>query len=171
MTIIRPTTLLSLWLACNPVAGAEYVYEYEDEEASELASLIPVVTSFHREMKQSSKPMMVEFSTPWCAYCEALEAQVLEPLIRSNKYSDAIIIRKLEVDTYSDVIGFDGARYTTADISRKYDVDLYPTLVFFDASGREISERVVGITVLDYVAEEVDKAIKSAIAEVRIRSN
>ena len=169
MIMIRPTTLLCLWLFCNAAAGIEYVYDYEDED--ERSSLVPMVTSFHQEMKQDDKPILVEFSTPGCAYCEALEVQVLEPLIRSNKYSNAIIIRKLEVDTYSDVVGFDGVRYTTADLSRKYDVDLYPTLVFFDAEGREIGERVVGITVLNYVADEVDKAIEGAIAEVRNRTN
>ena len=166
--MIRPTTLLCLWLISSSVTGSGFVYEYEDEE--QHSSLIPTVVSFEQEMKQTGKPIMVEFSTPWCAYCEALESQILEPLIRSEKYSDAIIIRKLQIDTYSDVTGFDGQRYKTADFSRKYDVDLYPTLVFFDASGREISERVVGITVLDYVAEAVDKAIEDAISEARARS-
>ena len=74
-------------------------------------------------------------------------------------------------NTYSDVIGFDGKRYKTAEFSSKYGVDLYPTLVFFDTEGREISKRVVGITVLDYVAEAVDKAIEEAISEARTPSN
>ena len=169
MIVIRPTTLLFLWICCNPVAASGVVYQYEDDE--ERKSLIPAVLNFEQEMKQAGKPIMVEFSTPWCAYCEALEVEILEPLIRSDKYSDAIIIRKLQIDTYSDVIGFDGKRYKTAEFSRKYGVDLYPTLVFFDAEGREISQRVVGITVLDYVAEAVDKAIEEAISEAPAHSN
>jgi hypothetical protein len=43
-----------------------------------------------------------------------------------------------------------------------YQVDLYPTLVFFDADGREVSQRIVGITVLEYVAGRLEKAIGRA---------
>ena len=165
MILIRPTTLFCLWILSTPVAGSGIVYQYEEEQ--ERTSQIPAVTSFEEEMKQAGKPIMVEFSTPWCAYCEALEVEILEPLMRSEKYSEAIIIRKLHVNTYSDVIGFDGKRYKTAEFSSKYGVDLYPTLVFFDTEGREISKRVVGITVLDYVAEAVDKAIEEAISQAQ----
>jgi thioredoxin-related protein len=129
------------------------------------------VVNFEQEMEQADKPILVEFSTPWCAYCHALEAEILEPLMLSDKYKDAIIIRKLRIDTYSDVIGFDGKRYKTAEFSSKYGVDLFPTLVFFDAEGREISKRVVGITVLDYVAQAVDKAIEEAISQVPAPTN
>jgi hypothetical protein len=88
---------------------------------------------------------------------------VLRPLILNGKYRDRLIVRKLEVNTYSSVTGFDGRRYRSDQISRKYDVDLYPTLVFFDANGREISQRIVGVTVLEYVAGDLEKAIDAAL--------
>ena len=47
-----------------------------------------------------------------------------------------------------------------------YNVDLYPTLVFFDANGREVSQRIVGITVLDYIADELDRAIDAAVQDL-----
>ena len=99
------------------------------------------------------------------AHCDALEQQVLKPLILSEQYHKRIIIKKLEVNTYSSITGFDGKRYRSDQISRSYGVDLYPTLVFFDARGREISRRIVGITVLDYVAEELEQAIDAAIQQ------
>ena len=40
---------------------------------------------------------------------------------------------------------------------------LYPTLVFFDADGREVSQRIVGITVLEYVAGRLEEAIDRAM--------
>ncbi len=46
-----------------------------------------------------------------------------------------------------------------------YNVDLYPTLVFFDANGEEVSQRIVGITVLEYVADELEKAIDAAVQD------
>jgi thioredoxin-related protein len=88
---------------------------------------------------------------------------VLKPLMLNGKYKDRIIIKKLEVNSYSDVTGFDGEQYSTDQISRMYNVDLYPTLVFFDANGNEISQRIVGITVLEYVADRLEKAIDESI--------
>ena len=143
-----------------------YVYEYEEEEPE--VDPIPALNSFEevaRTARANGIPILVEFSTPWCRYCTALEEQVLKPLLLNDKYRDQVIVKKLEVNTYSSVAGFDGRQYRTDQISRMYKVDLYPTLVFFDASGREISQRIVGITVLDYVANELEQAIDAAVEE------
>lgn len=155
------------WTSCaNGYATTEYVYEYDEEPVDEAP--VPELTSFSEAAvpaRAQGVPILVEFSTPWCRYCEALEQQVLKPLIISEQYDKRIIIKKLEINTYSSITGFDGKRYRSDEISRSYDVDLYPTLVFFDANGREISRRIVGITVLDYVAEELEQAIDVAIEE------
>ena len=147
-------------------AATDIVYEYE-EEIPETAP-IPELNSFEevaRTARARGVPILVEFSTPWCRYCEALEQQVLKPLIRNGKYKDRIIIKKLEVNTWSSIAGFDGRQYRSDRISRMYGVDLYPTLVFFDAGGKEISRRIVGITVLEYVAGELEQAIDIAVQD------
>ena len=166
MKIFRYLLPLPALLVFSLASGAvpELTYEYEDEH-EEVAS-IPVLSSL-ADVADSARskggPILSEFSTPWCRYCEALEQQVLAPLILNGKYRDRLIIKKLEVNTYSRITGFDGKVYQTDQISRHYSVDLYPTLVFFDADGREISQRIVGITVLEYVAGELEKAIDRAI--------
>ena len=45
-------------------------------------------------------------------------------------------------------------------------VDLYPTLVFFDGEGKEISRRLVGITVLEFVSDELEKRLVQAEDEL-----
>jgi thioredoxin-related protein len=143
--------------------ATDYVYEYEEEQPE--AESIPELNSFEEVAKTARArglPILVEFSTPWCRYCEALEQQVLKPLMRNGKYKNRIIVKKLEVNNYSSIAGFDGMQYRTDELSRMYNVDLYPTLVFFDANGEEISRRIVGITVLEYVAGELEKAISAA---------
>ena len=143
-----------------------FVYEYEEEQVE--ASPIPELNSF-KGVADSARtrgvPILVEFSTPWCRYCEVLEQQVLKPLLRNGKYREQIIDKKLEVNTYSSIAGFDGKQYRTDQISRMYNVDLYPTLVFFDANSREVSQRIVGITVLDYIADELEQAIDAAVQD------
>ena len=162
-----------LLLACTGTvsgyAAAGFVYEYEEEKAE--AAPIPEISSF-AEVAQTAKasgvPILVEFSTPWCRYCEALEEQVLKPLIRNGKYKNRIIVKKLEVNTYTSITGFDGAQYRSDQLSRMYNIDLYPTLVFFNANGEEVSQRIVGITVLEYVAGELEKAIDAAVQDAAL---
>ncbi len=166
MKILRSLLLLPALLVFSLTSGAvtEFTYEYE-EEHEEVAS-IPALSSL-AEVADSARskgvPILIELSTPWCRYCEALEQQVLGPLILNGKYRDRLIVKKLEVNTYSSITGFDGRVYQADQISRHFGVDLYPTLVFFDADGREISQRIVGITVLEYVAGELEQAIDRAI--------
>ena len=165
--------LNSLMLMITACAGSygytatDFVYEYEEEKPE--AAPIPELNSFEEVAKTARArgvPILVEFSTPWCRYCEALEQQVLKPLMRNGKYKERIIVKKLEVNTYSSITGFDGRQYRSDRISRMYDVDLYPTLVFFDAGGNEISQRIVGITVLEYVAGELEQAIDAAVQDI-----
>ncbi len=147
-------------------AAPDYVDEYE--EGPPDAESIPELNSFEEVAKTARArgvPILVEFSTPWCRYCEALEQQVLKPVMLNGKYKDRIIVKKLEVNSYSSIDGFDGKSYSTDHISRMYKVDLYPTLVFFDANGREVSQRIVGITVLEYVAGELERAIDVAVQD------
>ncbi len=163
MSISRITTLL-LWLICMTANAEEYIYEYADDPVE--STLIKDLISFQKEAelaRENNMPILIEFSTPWCSYCEALEQQVLEPLIMSQEFKDKIIIRKIEVTDFSTVIGFDGETYTAFEINQKYKVKLYPTLVFLDANGNEISQRIVGITVIDFAAESLEKAIAVAI--------
>ncbi len=166
MRIVNTLTLNLITFACcvSAYATEGLVYQYEEEKPE--AAPIPRLSSFQQvadAARTHGVPILVEFSTPWCQYCEALEEQILKPLILSGKYEGQIIIKKMEVNTYSSVTGFDGKQYRSDQLSRMYNVGLYPTLVFFDASGREISPRIVGITVIDYVAEQLDMSIDSAV--------
>ncbi len=164
MRILQSSTLVCALLYSCTAAAFDYVFEYEEEKVEKAP--IPKMRNFEevaRIARTNGTPILVEFSTPWCSYCEALEEQVLKPLIVSGKYKGDIIIKKVEIDGYSDIRGFDGKDYNSAQISLLYDVDLYPTLVFFDARGSEISQRIIGITVMDYVSESLDKAIEQAI--------
>jgi thioredoxin-related protein len=168
MSIIRHSACLLLWLSCCPASAIDYTSEYEEEHTQ--TKLIKQLTSLKDEAtlaREKNIPILVEFSSPWCSYCEALEEKIFEPLITSKDFKDKIIIKKLEVNDYSDITGFDGKVYLSEEISRKYKVKLYPTLVFFNAEGKEISERIIGITVIEYVTEQIENSITTAVNTTR----
>lgn len=116
---------------------------------------------------EKNLPILLAFSTPWCTYCEAMEQEVLEPLLRSGDYTDKMILRKLEVTDNNQLIGFDGKRVASDRLARRYDIDVYPTLVFINAKGDEVGQRIVGISLLDYIFADIDTAL--AVASQRGR--
>ena len=155
-------------LILTPALCVGVEYQYEEDPVDD--GLIVELRDFKAAIKLSGelkRPLMLEFSTPWCEYCEALEEQVIKPMIDNDIYADKIIIRKLEVDD-ATLINAQGKAQTGVDFAIEHDVDLYPTLVFFNGNGKEISNRIVGITTLDYVGEHVDQAIKLARQQMKL---
>ena len=166
-TLVLPA-VVTLWQT-GKANAVEYEYESDETPPSAVQSLYDLRAVAQRAAIDN-RPILIEFATPWCEFCEALEQQILAPLINSGDFEDRIIIGKLEIDSYSSMIDFNGESLSTADFSTRHRVDLYPTLVFFDAGGSELGQRIVGITVLDYVAQRLETAIADAIIQTAAQS-
>lgn len=81
--------------------------------------------NFEREVLQSDKPFLLDFTATWCGPCKAL-APVLEALAAET--AGAVRVGKLDIDSSPDVatrLGIRGA----------------PTLVVF-RDGKEVKRRV-----------------------------
>jgi thioredoxin-related protein len=163
--LMRGLGFMAVFLAGPAAFAIDYQYEYEDDPAP---STIKTIHNFEQQaalIREKRVPLLVEFSSPGCSYCELLEKEILEPMLKSSEYSNRVVIRKLEVSDYNKVVNFTGQTLTSVDWAMSINVDLYPTLVFFNAEGKEISPRLVGITVLDFVPEEIDKRLMQALRE------
>lgn len=150
--------LAGLWSGLD-VLAIDYQYEYEDDP---VPSMIKEVHDLQQQAALARKhriPLLIEFSSPWCSYCEVLEKEILEPMLKSGDYRSRVIIRKLEVSDYNKVIDFTGQSQVSVDWAMSMKVDLYPTLVFFNGEGNEISHRLVGIAVLEFVSDELEKRL------------
>ena len=160
--LIPSLVLLAGVLSGLDVLAIDYKYEYEDDPAP---SMIKEVHDLQQQAALAGKnriPLLIEFSSPWCSYCEALEKEILEPMLISGDYRHRVIIRKLEVSDYNNVIDFAGQSQASVDLAISMKVDLYPTLVFFSGEGKEISRRLVGITVLEFASDELEKRLVQA---------
>lgn len=71
--------------------------------------------TFEREVLASSKPVLVDFWTDWCAPCKPL-AVMLDEL--SVELGDKIVIAKLNAET-------------SPGIANKYSVRGFPTMMIF----------------------------------------
>ncbi len=71
--------------------------------------------NFDAEVIRSDRPIVVEFTAPWCVYCRRLEP-VLDRL--SVKLGDDISIGKINIDDESE-------------LTEQYEVSVIPTLYLF----------------------------------------
>ncbi len=143
-------------------------YEYEDDPVeSTLIQTVFDLSALGKQAAQTGRIVVLSFSTDWCEYCEALDQQVLEPMIISGDFAGRALLRKIVVDDISSIRDFDGKVKSVVDFALERKVSLYPTLLFVDASGDELTQRIVGITVLEFAADNISKAMQQALQKQR----
>jgi thioredoxin-like negative regulator of GroEL len=72
-TLYSLALMFIAYASTTPGHATEFIYEYEEEQAE--VSPIPEINSL-KAVADSARtrgvPILVEFSTPWCRYCEVL---------------------------------------------------------------------------------------------------
>lgn len=117
--------------------------------------------------KNRKLPILLMFSASYCDYCNIIKDKFLKPMLISGEYTDKVLIRVLEIDGTEDFRGINGELIDPGEFADKHGVSLTPTLVFFDATGREINERLIGVTTVDFYGYYLDQAINNSLATVR----
>ena len=97
------------------------------------------VKSFRDELKQSDKPMIVDFWAEWCHPCRLL-GTILEEI--AETLGEKARIFKLNID---------GAM----DLCREYSVVSIPAVIVFK-NGKEV-DRIVGAVPKDVLLEKLEK--------------
>ena len=93
--------------------------------------------TFHEEVLESSRPVVVDFWADWCAPCKMM-APILDAV--AEEYSDQVDFVKLDVDE-------------NPHLANHYGVLGIPTLVFFK-QGKPVA-RVVGLVSKGKLSKEV----------------
>jgi hypothetical protein len=117
------------------------------------------------------KPLLLEFSALACEYCRLLEVEILNPTLLNRDYDQRVLMRKLLIDRHDRLKGFDGDTVSAEQLARKYRVFVTPTLLFVDAQGRELADRMVGVTTLDFYGGYLDIALEDAQQKLRTRGD
>jgi thioredoxin-related protein len=121
-----------------------------------------------RAAQRDCKPLLLEFAATYCEYCSLLEREVLNPTLLNRGYDSRVMMRKLLIDRHTPLVDFSGTdNVTAAQLAQRYKVSLTPTLLFVDARGQELTERMVGVTTLDFYGGYLDTALDRARARLR----
>jgi thioredoxin 1 len=83
-------------------------------------------SELRESMKNSSKPMVIDFYATWCGPCKAAEPMLEE---FSEKNSDSIDFYKINVDSNPDMTG-------------EYEIRNIPTFILLE--GGEVKSKLVG---------------------------
>lgn len=120
-----------------------------------------------RQALSGCKPLLLEFSALACDYCRLLETEILNPTLLNRDYDDRVLMQKLLVDHPEKIRGFNGKPVTPEQLAGRYRVFVTPTLLFVDDRGRELAERMVGVTTLDFYGGYLDNALETAQEKLR----
>ncbi len=125
------------------------------------------LTQAGRQAEQACVPLLLEIAADDCHYCTLLEEEVLNPTLLDRDYEQRVLMRKLVVDRDSRLIDFAGKPVYVSDLADRYRAFVTPTLLFVDSSGRELAERMVGVTTLEFYGGYLDQALDAAQDKLR----
>lgn len=120
-----------------------------------------------REASKKQVPVLIMFSTSHCGYCRQVEEDFLKPMLRNTEYEDKVLIRKIVLDSSKSLIDFKGKRSDPEELSDEYHVSMVPTLILFDASGKRLSDPIIGLANPYYYGGELDAAIDTSLLKIR----
>ena len=100
-----------------------------------------------KRSETEKKPVMIDFITDWCRWCDTLDARTYSDPGVSSYVSEHVIPIKIDAEKGEGI-----------EIAKKYGVSAYPTIIFIRSDGEEI-DRILGYvpaepflkTVTDYV--------------------
>jgi len=133
---------------------------------------VPAAGDLRREAgraEQACVPLLLEFAAAGCEYCTLLEDAILKPMLLNRDYDTRVVMRKLLLDRAATVVDFSGQPVTAANLAQRYRVSLTPTLLFLDGAGEELTERMIGVTTLDFYGGYLDQALEASKRELQAR--
>jgi thioredoxin-related protein len=131
---------------------------------------VPVVKSFQADAKLAKtekKPIMVLFFARDCHFCERVLHEWLEPMSRDKSYTDRVLLRRVEVGGTARIKDFAGKPITQGEFASFEGVFMVPTIKVFDASGKEVSEPIIGLLTPDFYGGYLDQAIQAGVDKLR----
>ena len=146
-----------------------WVYVLAGPPGAAAAEVAPA-QNLEREGRRAEKaciPLLLEFSSVHCEYCTLLEEEVLKPTLLNRDYDRRVLMRKLVVDGTGRLRDFDGKRVYARQIADRYKVFVTPTLLFVDSHGEELTERMVGVTTLEFYGGYLDQALDNSSEKLK----
>ncbi len=134
---------------------------------------MPELTDLHALAQQSNQkelPIILMFSAQWCEYCEVLKEHALNPMMKSGLYEDKLgLFRHVGIDEPEPLLLLNGKRMKKSKWAYQLNADLTPTILFIDGQGKEVAQRLVGVSELTLFSALVHARLNDAYKNMGLK--
>ena len=118
------------------------------------------------------KVVVLYFTAEYCMYCQALDREVLGPVLRSRDYEAISQFFRVQHDEpKTKLTDFDGKKISNRDLIQRYQVDVTPTIIFLGPDGLEVVSSIVGFLTVDFYGAYLDQSLKDGRTHLLSKMN
>ena len=132
-------------------------------QADDAISTVKDLRKLKQQAENHGVPVVLLFTSEDCVYCKAIKENYLLPMSKTAQYKTKVLFKQLFIDEFAYLRNGNGELVAGDQVALKYDVDVTPTILFINADGKELSERIVGISGFDYFDKLLEVHIAQAI--------
>ena len=99
-----------------------------------------------------------------CAFCDVVRNNYLGPMFQRG---EVYAVQVNMLDRRTQLQNFAGMSTTPYAQAREWRARIAPTILFMDYDGREVSDRLEGVTVADFYGQYLTQRIEEARRSVR----
>ena len=159
MLVLIKTALVYLLMSIQVNALANNQTNLQVTPSIEVVSDL---RTLKQQVDSARLPVVLLLATEDCSYCEAIKDNYLLPMAMSDEYKSKALIRQLYFEDFSYVRDLNGELVGGDQIGLQYRVEVIPTILFIDADGKELADRIIGLTNIDFFGSLLEERIKQA---------
>ncbi|BBP02074.1 thioredoxin family protein [Sulfuriferula nivalis] len=114
---------------------------------------------------QNHVPVLIIFTSPDCHYCERVMNNFLIPMQRNPEYTHKVMMRRVEINNASKLIGFDGAVTTQQAYAATQKARFTPTVIVYTPDGTAAADPLVGLGPEEYYGSYLDGLIDAGVTK------
>ena len=171
--LLGPLAALSLMGMANPPAqGSDApgndAPATETTAASDTSRPVPLMDDLRdvsadlEVLRERQIPMLLFFHATYCSYCRTVDEEFLQTMAEDEAYQNRLLIRRVEIDSDTPEIEWQGVSYTPIEFARLQGVQLVPQVMFFAPDGQQVVDELKGVTVPDFYPAYLDQRLEAA---------
>jgi thioredoxin-related protein len=134
-----------------------------------LPDILPIPSSLRAAAQMAHarrEPMIVLVTLKGCAFCDVVRTHYLGPMFKKG---EVFAVQVNMLDRKTTLQDLQGNSTTPYDQARAWKARVAPTLLFLDIDGKELAERLEGMTAADFYGAYLDERIQTARQKIRSR--